>query len=93
MQLEFGIGLEQRGPPNKAGAGLGGDIGQFSMGFELCYSKSSTGDPAVSARLKKRANINRVHLLEGGTDYLVSGSVVSKFWGKDRGPLVRLELG
>ena len=40
-------------PPNKAGADLGGDIGQLSIGFELGYSKSSIGNPAVSASLEK----------------------------------------
>ena len=49
MHLEFGIGLV---PPNKAGAYLGGDIGQFRSGFELEYSNSSIGDPAVSASLE-----------------------------------------
>ena len=41
-------------PPNKAWAGLGRDIGQFSIGFALGYSKSSIGDPAVSASLEKK---------------------------------------
>ena len=38
---------------NKAGAGLGRDIGQFSIGFELSCSIGSIGDPAISARLEK----------------------------------------
>ena len=38
----------------KAGAGLGGDIGQFSLGVELGYSTSSIGDPAVLASLENR---------------------------------------
>ena len=40
-------------PPNKAGAGLGRDIGQFSIGFELGYSISSVQDLAVSASLEQ----------------------------------------
>ena len=38
-------------PPNKAGAGLGGDIVQFSIGFELGCSRSSIGDPAVFGKI------------------------------------------
>ena len=52
-----------------AWAGLGGDMGQFSIRFELGYSKTSIiGDLAVSASLERIVLINRVNVLKGARD-------------------------
>ena len=51
-----------------AGAGLRGDIGQFSIGFELGYSKVELGIRLFQPVWEKLYLCIGSHLLKGGRD-------------------------